>query len=69
MKLVWSANAWEDYLHWQPTDRDTPARIDDLIKASLRTPFAGIGKAEPLRAISKGGGHAGSRGNTASSIA
>ena len=40
MKLVWSANAWEDYLHWQATDRDTLVRINDLIKAGMRTPFA-----------------------------
>lgn len=49
VNLVWSANAWEDYLHWQATDHDTLARINDLIKASMRTPFAGIGKVEPLR--------------------
>lgn len=41
--------AWEDYLHWQATDRDTLVRINDLIKASMRTPFAGIGKGEPSR--------------------
>ena len=52
--LVWSANAWEDDLHWQETDRDTVVRIDDLIKASMRTPFAGIGKVAPLRGNLKG---------------
>lgn len=54
MKLVWSANAWADYLHWQATDPDTLTRVNDLIKACLRTPFAGIGKAEPLEGNLKG---------------
>ncbi|MBE7245711.1 MAG: type II toxin-antitoxin system YoeB family toxin, partial [Actinomycetospora chiangmaiensis] len=36
MKLVWSSNAWEDYLYWQATDPDTLARVNDLIKACMR---------------------------------
>ncbi|MCJ2070139.1 Txe/YoeB family addiction module toxin [Methylobacterium sp. J-030] len=54
MKLVWAASAWQEYLHWQATDRDTLVRINDLINASMRTPFAGIGKVEPLRGNLKG---------------
>ncbi|MBE7248943.1 MAG: Txe/YoeB family addiction module toxin [Actinomycetospora chiangmaiensis] len=54
MKLVWSSNAWEDYLYWQATDPDTLARVNDLIKACMRTPFTGIGKAEPLEGNLKG---------------
>jgi toxin YoeB len=49
MKLTWSSHAWEDYLYWQETDRETLARINDLIKEAKRTPFAGMGKPEPLR--------------------
>ncbi len=40
---------WEDYLYWQGQDKKTLRRIDELIKASLRSPFEGIGKPEPLR--------------------
>ena len=49
MKILFSANAWEDYLFWQRTDRRTLQRINRLIKAIQREPFAGPGKPEPLR--------------------
>ncbi|MCJ2121598.1 Txe/YoeB family addiction module toxin [Methylobacterium sp. J-077] len=54
MKLVWSTNAWGDYLHWQATDPDTLARLNELIKVCMRTPFKGIGKVEPLKGNLKG---------------
>lgn len=49
MKLVFSEKAWEDYLHWQGTDRKTLRRINALIREVKRAPFEGIGKPEPLR--------------------
>lgn len=49
MKLVFSEKAWEDYLHWQNTDRKMLKRVNALIKAVQRAPFDGIGKPEPLR--------------------
>ena len=49
MKILFSANAWEDYLFWQRTDRRTLQRINRLIKAIQRAPFSGPGKPEPLR--------------------
>ncbi|MEI6179063.1 MAG: Txe/YoeB family addiction module toxin [bacterium] len=49
MKIVFSSQAWEDYLHWQQTDRKLLKRINDLIKDVVRTPFEGTGKPEPLR--------------------
>lgn len=49
MKLVWSSNAWEDYLFWQSQDRKTLLRINTLIKAIQRDPFRGIGDPEPLK--------------------
>ncbi|KAF0286312.1 Txe/YoeB family addiction module toxin [Gammaproteobacteria bacterium 2W06] len=49
MSVLFSANAWEDYLFWQKTDRRTLRRINQLIKATQREPFAGPGKPEPLR--------------------
>ena len=49
MKIVFSSQAWEDYLHWQQTDRKLLKRINDLIKEVVRTPFGGTGKPEPLR--------------------
>lgn len=49
MKLEWQSDAWDDYLYWQQTDKKVLKRINDLIKECLRTPFAGIGKPEPLK--------------------
>ena len=40
---------WVDYLHWQATDRALLERVNVLVKACSRTPFAGIGKPEPPR--------------------
>jgi toxin YoeB len=49
MKIVFSSQAWEDYLHWQHTDKKLLKRLNDLIKEIVRTPFEGTGKPEPLR--------------------
>lgn len=49
MKLVFSEQAWEDYLYWQQTDKKTLKRINTLIKDAARSPFEGIGKPEPLK--------------------
>ena len=46
---VWTAAAWDDYLYWQTQDRKTLKRINALIQDTLRNPFTGIGKPEPLR--------------------
>lgn len=40
--------AWEDYTYWQGQDKKTLKRINALIEATAREPFAGIGKPEPL---------------------
>ncbi|MBX3615621.1 Txe/YoeB family addiction module toxin [Nitrosomonas sp.] len=42
-------DAWEDYLYWQDQDKKTLKRINLLITAAAREPYAGIGKPEPLR--------------------
>ncbi|WP_026818827.1 Txe/YoeB family addiction module toxin [Arthrobacter castelli] len=49
MRLVWDRDAWEDYKHWQRPDRKVLKRINTLIDACLREPFAGIGKPEQLK--------------------
>lgn len=49
MKIVFSSQAWEDYLFWHRTDRRTLKRINQLIKEIVRDPFQGMGKPEPLR--------------------
>ena len=49
MNLIFSDNAWDDYLYWQKTDMKMVKRINALIKNVQRSPFEGIGKPEPLK--------------------
>ena len=49
MKLIFSEQAWEDYLYWQKTDRKLLERINALVKEVSRSPFEGVGKPEPLK--------------------
>jgi len=49
VKLTFSEKAWEDYLHWQKTDKKILKRINALIKEIVRDPFEGVGKPEPLK--------------------
>lgn len=49
MNLVFSTNAWGDYLYWQSQDKRTLKRINWLITEIQRSPFEGIGKPEPLK--------------------
>jgi toxin YoeB len=47
--LSWTREAWSDYLYWQGQDRKTLRRINKLIVDTLRNPYEGIGKPEPLK--------------------
>jgi toxin YoeB len=49
VKLIFSEQAWEDYLYWQKADRKALERINSLIRDIQRAPFSGIGKPEPLK--------------------
>lgn len=49
MKIICSEAAWEDYLYWQKTDKKLLNRTNELIKATIHTPFEGIGKPEQLK--------------------
>lgn len=48
-RLVWTLEAWDDYIFWQSQDKKTLKRINRLIGEALRTPFEGVGKPEALR--------------------
>jgi len=48
-RLAWTHAAWDDYQYWQTQDKKTIKRINILIQDTMRTPFEGIGKPEPLR--------------------
>ena len=47
--ICFTPEAWAQYTWWQGQDRKTLRRINDLIEAVAREPFAGIGKPEALR--------------------
>jgi len=49
MMLVWTAAAWRDYVEWQREDTKVLERINALITETLRDPFKGTGKPEPLK--------------------
>ena len=49
MKLIFSDHAWDDYIHWQKTDKRILSRVNTLIKEIKRAPFEGTGKPEPLK--------------------
>jgi len=49
MNKLWTDRAWTDYLHWQETDKKILRKVNKLIKDIERSPYAGIGKPEPLK--------------------
>ena len=49
MKLVWSSNAWQDYVWWQSQDRKVLRRINMLLVDIGPNGHNGLGKPEPLR--------------------
>ncbi len=49
MKLIFSQDAWEDYLYWQKNNRQLLNRVNLLIRDILRSPFEGVGAPEPLK--------------------
>jgi len=49
MKITWTPTAWTEYIYWQTTDKKKLPRINELIKATTREPFSGIGNPEPLQ--------------------
>jgi uncharacterized membrane protein YhaH (DUF805 family) len=68
VKIIFLPQGWADYLHWQDTDRKTLDRINALIQDAARSPFKGVGKPEPLKAIGAAGGRGGSPANIGLSI-
>jgi len=54
VKLIFSENAWLEYLEWQKTDKRILKRINELIKDTKRNPTSGLGKPEPLKHALKG---------------
>ncbi len=51
MRYIFVDESWDDYLHWQTTDKKLLKRINDLLKDISRNLFK---KPEPLRYKYKG---------------
>lgn len=49
MRVLFSKDAWADYLFWKEADPAVSERIDALVLDAMRHPFNGIGKPEPLK--------------------
>lgn len=54
MTIIFSDEAWEDYLYWQATDKNILKRVNLLIKDCMRNTYEGIGKPEPLKHLLSG---------------
>jgi toxin YoeB len=48
-RIIYSKNAWEDYISWQSEEKKMVNKINDLIKDIQRTPYTGMGKPEALK--------------------
>jgi toxin YoeB len=49
MKILFSEQAWSEYLYWQSTDKRMIGKINALIKDITRHPHKGLGKPEMLK--------------------
>ena len=48
-RIVFSKNAWEEYVSWQTENKTMLKKINSLIRDIQSSPFVGIGKPEPLK--------------------
>lgn len=48
-KIVFTEQAWQDYLYWQSQDKKTLRRINQLLQDISRNGYAGMGKPEALK--------------------
>jgi toxin YoeB len=46
---LFSTHCLEDLEHWIRTDRKVALRLVRILRETLRDPFAGVGKPEPLK--------------------
>jgi len=49
LNVDFTHDAWEEYLDWKKNDKKMVKRIDKIISDTIRHPFTGIGKPEPLQ--------------------
>jgi toxin YoeB len=49
VRVHFSDDGWDDYLHWTKADPALHRRLNELIEDVRRHPFAGLGKPEALK--------------------
>lgn len=49
MIISFIKRSWDEYNSWEQEDKKIFNKIQRLIKETLRDPFGGIGKPEPLK--------------------
>lgn len=49
MTVSFTDDGWDDFIYWAESDRNMLKRVKRLIEETMREPFGGIGKPEPLR--------------------
>jgi toxin YoeB len=55
MKILWTFQAWQEYINWQRSEPDVIGKINDLIEDIRRDPSGkGKGKPERLTGLLKG---------------
>jgi len=53
-EAVFQPEFLEDLRYWVSANRKTALRVLELVEATLRDPFSGIGKPEPLKYLAAG---------------
>jgi toxin YoeB len=53
-RVAFLPQAFEDFNRWAVEDKKIHGKVVDLIKDTLRSPFSGLGKPEPLKHELKG---------------
>ncbi len=54
MRVGFTSQGWEDYLHWQGEDGKIVVKVNAFIEDCRRHPFEGLGQPEPLKHQLKG---------------
>jgi toxin YoeB len=54
MNFEFTENAWEEFAYWIETDPGIVIKIKEILQDIRKTPFAGLGKPEPLKYDLKG---------------
>lgn len=49
LNILFTEAAWQEYIEWKKIDKALVKKIDQLIMDTIRHPFTGIGKPEPLQ--------------------